>query len=200
MKRLLIVLLGLICLGDAAADSEPAQRTLLGYIESIVLEPAGLPLKARLDTGAHTSSLHSADTVKFKRDGEDWVRFHVPVENHRNADQDEAALRVLVFERPIKRVVLVKRKGAASQQRYVVDLSFCLDGREYETEFSLTDRSAFQYPALLGRQILKDAALVDPANSFLAKETCAAKALEEFDDQTVELEAEDQDDNNEDAE
>lgn len=201
MTRLLIVLLGLLCVGGVQAETEHSHRTLLGYVETIVLGPVGLPLKARLDTGAQTSSLHSVDTVTFQRDGVDWVRFHVPVGDHQNTSGSESRSRVLVFERPVKRVVLIKRKGADSQQRYVVELPFCLDGQEYETEFSLTDRGAFLYPALLGRQIMKDVALVDPANSFLAKEECASTPLEEFDDKVLEVEVEDQDDeDSEDAE
>jgi len=96
------------------------------------------------------------------------VRFHVPIEG----EQGEEAMRVLAMERPLKRTVKVKRKGAPSQLRYVVELSFCLDGREHQAEFSLTDRSAFLYPALLGREFLKDVAVVDPANAFLARSKC----------------------------
>lgn len=201
MTRLSIALLGLFCVGGVSAEAEQTHRTLLGYVESIVLEPVGLPLKARLDTGAQLSSLHSVDTTTFERDGEEWVRFHVPVGNHRNTGEGEGGnkLRVLVFERPIERTVLIKRKGAASQRRYVVELSFCLNGQEHETEFSLTDRGAFLYPALLGRQVLKDVALVDPANEFLAKEPCASKSPEEFEDKLLEVEAEDQDEENDDG-
>lgn len=203
MIRRLIALLGLFCVVSAyGAETDQSHRTVLGYVEAIVLEPVGLPLKARLDTGAQLSSLHSVETATFERDGKEWVRFHVPVGKHRltkGADDDQQ-LQVLVLERPVKRTVLIKRKGAASQRRYVVELSFCLDGQEHETEFSLTDRSGFLYPALLGRKVLKGVALVDPAHDFLAKETCASTPLQELSGHLLDVAAEDEGDEDEDDE
>lgn len=188
MTRALIALIALLCMGSAAAneDSLPPQRKLLGFVEQMTLEPAGLRLKARLDTGAQTSSLHSIETEAFKRDGKEWVRFHVPIEEQ-DAEGDEGRVRALVLERPVKRTVLIKRKGAPSQRRYVVELPFCFDGQHYETEFSLTDRTAFMYPALLGRQFLKDVAVVDPAQSFLAKNACEYTQEEQLTENVLEF-------------
>lgn len=173
MIRALIALFALIYMSGVAANDDPESqhRKLLGFVEQMTLEPSGLRLKARLDTGAQTSSLHSVETEEFKRDGKEWVRFHVPVAESRDGEE-EGTVRVLVLERPVKRKVLIKRKGAPPQRRYVVELPFCLDGHHYEAEFSLTDRTAFLYPALLGRRFLKDVAVVDPAHSLLAKNKC----------------------------
>ncbi|MEZ5504604.1 MAG: RimK/LysX family protein [Gammaproteobacteria bacterium] len=44
---------------------------------------------------------------------------------------------------------------------------FMLDGHEYEAQFTLTDRSRFIYPVLLGRRFLEHAALVDPSRTYL---------------------------------
>lgn len=194
MTRILIALAALLYTCSVAAHDAAThpQRRLLGFVEWVTLESAGLRLKARLDTGAQTSSLHSVDTLPFKRDGKNWVRFHVPVADQRSGDE-EAAVRVLALERPVKRVVLIKRKGATPQRRYVVELPFCLDGRSHQTEFSLTDRSAFLYPALLGRQFLKDIAVVDPAHAFLAKENCEHTPAEQLEESMLELETEDDD-------
>jgi hypothetical protein len=194
MTRTLLVLAALLCIGSATADDNtaPSHRKLLGFVEQLTLEPVGLRLKARLDTGAQTSSLHSIDTEPFKRDGKEWVRFHVPLADQRRADE-EGAQRVLVLERPVKRVVLVKRKGAPPQRRYVVELPFCLDGRHYETEFSLTDRTTFLYPALLGRNFLKDVAVVDPADSLLATEKCEYTPAEQLTENVLEYEPSDVD-------
>lgn len=164
MIRMLIPLASLLCLSTAFAAAEPPpHRALLGFVEWVSLEPEGVPVKARLDTGAKTSSLHSQDTEEFERDGKDWVRFKVPLEE-----------RTLELELPIERVVLIKRKGAPPARRYVVNLPLCLDGRSYEAEFSLADRSGFNYPVLLGRRFLRDVAIVDPADSFLATRRCGA--------------------------
>lgn len=192
MTRALIALAALLCMGSAAANDnpEPPHRKLLGFVEQMTLEPVGLRLKARLDTGAQTSSLHSVETEPFKRDGKEWVRFHVPIAEQRSGEE-EGSVRALVLERPVKRTVLVKRKGAPPQRRYVVELPFCLDGQSYATEFSLTDRTTFLYPALLGRRFLKDVAVVDPANSYLAKNECEYTPAKQLTENVLEFEADD---------
>ena len=39
------------------------------------MEPPGRHFRARVDSGAETSSLSAKDVVEFERDGDDWVRF-----------------------------------------------------------------------------------------------------------------------------
>ncbi len=195
MIRTLIALLALsvasplVWAEENSPVSEEPTRSLLGYVEWITLEPVGLRLKARLDTGALTSSLHSVDTERFERNGEPWVRFRVPVSDHQD---DEGNLRALEFERPLERTVLIKRKGTDSQRRYVVKLPVCINGQSREAEFSLTDRGAFNYPALLGRRVLADVAVVDPGAAFLATDECPHKAHDEFEQDVIEVQFEDQ--------
>jgi hypothetical protein len=76
---------------------------------------------------------------------------------------------ILELERPVERTVLIKRKGAPSQRRYVVMMDFCISGTGHETQFSLTDRGNFSYPLLLGRRFMRDDnILIDSADSFIA--------------------------------
>mgnify|MGYP001949599281 FL=1 len=72
MTRALIALAALLAMGSAVANDkpDPPHRTLLGYVESITLQPVGLRLAARLDTGAKTSALHSVQTEVFEREGD----------------------------------------------------------------------------------------------------------------------------------
>ncbi|MCO6441769.1 MAG: ATP-dependent zinc protease [Nitrococcus mobilis] len=177
----LIVTLALGILGPLApvkADGGSQSRSLLGWIEWVVLEPQKLRLKARLDTGAKTSSLHAVDVVEFERDGAKWVRFKLPLEAHKEDYQGE--LPTLVYERPVLDTVLIKRKNAHVQPRYVVEMAFCIDGREHEAEFSLADRGNFNYPVLLGRRFLGSVALVDPRENFLAQRRCKHASLDEL--------------------
>lgn len=180
--RLALLLGALSILASAAKadDAESPERRLYGWVEWIVVEPAGLRIKSRLDTGAKTSSLHAVDIEPFERDDEEWVRFRLPVEDHKDIDEDDVELRTLVFERPVTRTVAIKSKSGPSQDRYVVDLEFCLDGNRYETQFSLTDRGNFSYPALLGRRVTGDMAFVDPGHTFLASLDCDYREVDEF--------------------
>lgn len=145
------------------AGAEVLQKHLLtaGWLESIILLPGGLKLRAKLDTGAKTSSLHAVDIERFTRDGEDWVRFRT-IDPHENKS-------VMPFEMPLVRDVRIKRHKRPAQERPVVEMSFCLDAEIYTTEFSLIDRGKFNYPVLLGRRVLQKGILVDPAASFTLK-------------------------------
>lgn len=164
------------------ADEEQGKAPdTLGFVEWIVLHDTGVRVKARLDTGAKTSSLHAVNVEPFEKGDEEWVSFELPLDDHKEVDDAEDDNVVLHFEMPVERTVLIKRKGAESQRRYVVNMDFCVAGRVYETQFSLTDRSRFHYAAILGRRFMgDDDVLVSSSESFLAKKECDYQTLEEL--------------------
>lgn len=175
-----------VCLPAMASDSsdKPWVPETLGFVEWVVLENAGLRLKARLDTGAKTSSLHATDIEPFEKDGERWVRFSIPLGDHKDQPNpgglDHKDV-VITLTEPVERTVLIKRKGAPSQRRYVVDMTFCIAGTSHHTQFSLTNRKNFSYPVLLGRRFMSDdSILVDSSDSFLSKRECSHKTLSEL--------------------
>ncbi len=164
---------------DDDKENEEAESERMGFVEWVVLTDTDLRIKARLDTGAKTSSLHAEKIEPFEKDGDDWVRFQIPLDDHLDPESEENEGIVLEFERPVERTVLIKRKSAPSQRRYVVEMDFCIAGNVHETEFSLTDRGRFTYPALLGRRFMKDDnILVDSSESFLADRDCDYDNLE----------------------
>lgn len=171
----------------AATDSESSDNSVpetLGFVEWVVMNDTNLRLKARLDTGAKTSSLHAVNVEGFQKDNEDWVKFQLPLGDHEDQPSEgdiEHEDVVLEFERPVHRTVLIKRKGAPSQRRYVVKMEFCIAGTVHETQFSLTDRGNFSYPVLLGRRFMRDDnILIDSANSFVAQQDCEYNTLEQI--------------------
>ena len=145
----------------AVGATEP---DIFGWAEPVVLEETGFELEAKLDTGAETSSLDAIDIRRFRRKGKSWVRF--TVEDH--AEGDEVRL-----ERPLLRRVRIKRHDRASQLRSVVSLTFCLGEHRRQVEFSLIDRSQFDYPVLLGRSALAGIAIVDPDEINLSEPACS---------------------------
>lgn len=172
-----------------AHTGESSVPEKLGFVEWVVLEETGLRLKARLDTGAKTSSLHAVNVEPFKKDDEEWVSFQLPLADHKDQDGGDGANPedvILEFNLPVERTVKIKRKGAPSQSRYVVNMEFCIAGTSHTTEFSLTDRGKFSYPALLGRRFMSDDnILIDSSDSFLAGKECEHKSLAELAQQTV---------------
>lgn len=132
-------------------------KIILGWIEKVVLKPWDIILKAKLDTGANTSSIDAADITFFEKNDQPWVRF-VYVQNKRNDKLNQE----VAIERPVLRIVQIKEHFGKPQQRPVVNLEFCLHGTWFEAEFNLVDRTHFNSPVLLGRRFLQDIALVDP--------------------------------------
>ncbi|BBA35232.1 uncharacterized protein sS8_3289 [Methylocaldum marinum] len=155
----LLALFGVIF--GAEAKGEMREKTVMGWLESVFLKPWSIRVTAKLDTGAKTSSLHAEDIEHFTKDGQEWVRFTLI-----GAGDDD---KTVVVERPRVRTVYIKERRARATRRDVVTMVLCKNGRDYETEFTLIDRSNFNYPVLLGRSFLKDVALVDSGDTFLYK-------------------------------
>ena len=105
MRRILIALSLLFTFTASHASNVEIQH-VFGWIENATLEPWGVKVKSKLDTGALTSSLHARNIERFEKDGEEWVRFEVNVEDQ---DEDEKVSRK--FERPLYRDVIIRGAG-----------------------------------------------------------------------------------------
>ena len=133
-------------------------KEIIGAIEWLYMDPPGRHFRARVDSGAETSSLSASDIVEFERDGKDWIRFNF---------QDDSAAEAVHFELPIKRTVLIRQVSSADpERRFVVEIDIRLGDQLQRTEFTLTDRSRMTYPVLLGRAFLMDLYVVDVSRSY----------------------------------
>jgi hypothetical protein len=137
----------------------PDGKLLLGEAEWLWLETADQAFQARIDTGAATSSISAADITSFERNGKDWVRFFM---SHQGMDDR------IQIEAPLVRYVRVRQASAEGiDRRPVVRLSVRVGEQNEITEFTLTDRSNMTFPVLLGRDFLKDIAVVDVARKYI---------------------------------
>ena len=139
---------------------------ILGWVENARLIDPAIALKAKLDTGAETSSLDAEVIKKFRQDGKRWVRFRV-------SDRDTGEEFIIVRER-VRTIGVVQHDGSR-QTRPVVEMDLCIAGRLMRTEVSLIDRGEFIYPLLLGRSALGSFALIDPGSTFLSEPVCLAE-------------------------
>lgn len=155
---LLAALLALIPALAAPAD----ERQTIGHVEDVRIVEGGVTFKARIDSGAETSSLGVSDLVEFQRDGKPWVRFTTAND----------AGRALTLERPVVRAANVRRSGTAVQRRYVVSIGLCLGRVFADAEVSLADRAGMAYRVLIGRRFLADRFLIDVAAADLTKPEC----------------------------
>jgi hypothetical protein len=136
-------------------------KDIIGSLEWLYMNPPGRHYRARVDSGAETSSLSASEVIEFERDGDDWVRFTF---QHDSADE------AVAFELPIKRAVLIRQASSETlDRRVVVELDIRLGDELQTTEFTLTDRSRMTYPVLLGRAFLMDLYVIDVARSYTHK-------------------------------
>lgn len=162
----LFVLVGLIGSTSVLADSKPSGKVIAGWVELIAFGKEPALVKAKLDTGAKTSSIHAINVKKFKRDGENWVSFKLMLE-----DKD-GKLHQIDMEAPRSRRVKIKNHDGVHDKRMVVELPLCFDGRNHIAEFTLADRSEYIYSVLLGREFLEGVAVVDSGATFLTLPKC----------------------------
>ena len=137
---------------EMALEIEKYPLGIIGEVETVRLPEFNSSFEARIDTGATTCSIDAKDIKNFERDGRKWVSFKI---KSRTSDEEKS------FELPVVRIVPIRRHGMPDQQRFSVMLNIKIGHLTLEREFTLTDRSAFDYPVLIGRNLLSGIAVVD---------------------------------------
>ena len=97
-----------------AAVNQHETVEVFGWVEWTYIEPQHVHLKAKLDSGAKTSSLSAVDIERFKRDGELWMRFRVPISA---SDGGTEQPQLIEMESKLEREVLIKRHGSSPLRR-----------------------------------------------------------------------------------
>ena len=130
-------------------------KRLLGRRELLDFPAFGLPgIEAKVDTGAYTSALHCADVRLESRPG------HAPLLHARLLDPGHAGLHGQPLTFPDFQLRDIRSSNGEVQERYVIRAVVRLYGEDFETEFSLADRSEMKYPVLLGRSLLRQGRFV----------------------------------------
>ncbi|MCW8978151.1 MAG: RimK/LysX family protein [Marinobacter sp.] len=133
-------------------------KVIVGEVENFYLAGPGLIYKARIDSGAETSSIDARNITRFERDGSNWVRFDVPV---------PGADKFVTLEKEIsRRVRVIQASADEAERRVVVELQFFIGDHRQVAEFTLADRTNLTYEVLIGRNILRDVMLVDVGKEY----------------------------------
>lgn len=131
-------------------------KTVLGWREWVGLPEFGIAaLKAKVDTGARTSTLHAFGIER----GGGRVRFRVHPHQH-----DEAGEIVVEAELVDERVIITS--GGHTELRPIVRTLVVVGRQSVPTELTLSNRALLGFRMLLGRQAVCGAFVVDPALSF----------------------------------
>ncbi len=136
------------------------EKLVVGKEEWCALPALELPaIKARVDSGAKTSSLHAFNIQPFEEDGVAYVRFDIhPIQNNRS-----------IVKRCTARAVDrrdVKSSSGETEKRHVISTPLTLGEEGWEIEITLTNRDSMGYRMLLGREAMSSRVLIDPDASF----------------------------------
>ena len=138
-----------------------AASKVIGWREWVSLPGLGIKfIKAKIDTGARTSSLHAYNIELLKRRGKAWVRFEVhPIQ--RNTDITQ------IIEAPLLEQRYVTNSGGKRTLRPVIETPIVILGEEVKAELTLIGRSEMGFRMLVGREAMRRRFQVDPGKSYL---------------------------------
>ena len=142
-------------------DDEKSGILTFGWREWVTLPELGLPaIKAKVDTGARTSALHAFELRPFVENDIQRIEFRIhPLQ------RDEQTVAICVADVVDKRTVT--DSGGHQEKRWVIQTTLVIGPHSWPIEITLTARDNMKFRMLLGRNALKNRALVDSSTSYL---------------------------------
>lgn len=163
MKKLLLTALLLFSATHAnlalAERADNASRSIVGQVETIKIHELDLDYKARIDTGAKTTSIHAVDIKVTGEDSDsdnmrdhlgDMVEFTTFNENGEKATYKAKIIKVSKI-----------RNAQGVERRYAVKMDLGWNGEHKRVSVNLRDRGKLNYKLLIGRNWLSGDYLVD---------------------------------------
>ena len=143
--------------------SDFRENRTVGWKEYLDLPELGLfRLKAKVDTGARTSTLHvdSLTVLEVLPDGSELVELVV------GPDRRRPDLRVHSRARVLRRMRVVD-SGGHPEMRPVIETEMVLGPVRKRILLTLTDRSGMLFRMILGRKVLEGEFRVDVSGKYL---------------------------------
>lgn len=183
----------------AASNEKPSntaprpddRKMLVGAVETVWFSQLKKKIESRIDTGAQTSSLNVAHYEIIERDGAKWVRFSLEESEDEEKDKkkdeddktetetgsandekddDKSDGEPKIYEQKlVKYVNILQSSSEEKERRPVIKLRVVIGSMTQEIDFTLADRGHLSYPALIGRNALRDVIIVDVSKSHIAK-------------------------------
>ena len=140
---------------------EHPKLSVIGAEEWCAFPELGIPtIKARVDSGAKTSSIQAQHVKVVMKGGQEWVKFEV------NPLQDNRSIKVQCEGKLIDRRTIKSSSGIA-EERWVIKTPVTFrNGETRDIELTLAPRETMEYRMLLGREALVDRFMVNPSQGF----------------------------------
>jgi hypothetical protein len=133
------------------------EKVLIGRVEWVSLPELKIKHKARIDTGAKTTSLHAINIEEVEQRGELFVKFQT-------IDNEGKVVEVV---RKVDTTQRVSNTAGFISKRYVIKEKIKIGTIEREVLINLNDRSKMDYKFLVGRNLLLGRFIVDVARSHV---------------------------------
>jgi hypothetical protein len=132
---------------------------VLGKYELVQIPELGKKdVKAKVDSGAKTCSIHASNIRVRKKNGVSVLECFLLGDHSKKVSFENFSTRI------------VKSSNGISQTRYAVKLKAKVFRRTYMTEFTLSNRTSMRFPILLGRRFLRKRYLIDVSKAYHAAE------------------------------
>lgn len=146
----------------AKAGPRVVREGVIGWREWLAIPTLEIErIKAKIDSGARTSSIHAFDVRTFSDHGTPHVAFVVCPEQHHSTPAVECVAEIC-DER------LIMSSTGHRQRRYVIEVEIALGGLTWPIELTLADRDTMGFRMLIGREAIRRRFLIDPGGSYLA--------------------------------
>lgn len=142
---------------------------VIGWREWVGLPEFGVRfIKAKIDSGARSSSIHAFKTVVFEQGGEQWVRFKIHPNQRNKLDELEVETKILEFRN-------VRSSSGVASLRPVIITNVSLLGIVWPIEMTLANRDQMGFRMLLGREAFRGRFLVDAGHSYYGEKPTRLK-------------------------
>ena len=133
---------------------------VIGWREWVGLPDLGLKrIKAKVDSGARSSSLHATGVQEIEKNGVTFVRFKIHPFHRHPEKHIKAEAQVIDFR-------LVKSSSGRITNRPVIMTRVALLGEIWPVELTLANRDKMGFRMLLGREAFRGRFLVDACRSY----------------------------------
>ena len=147
---------------------------MIGSEEWCAFDKLKIPaIRARVDSGARTSSIQAMDIKLIKKNDEDWVRFVVyPLKG-------DTMLKVICRAKIVgKRSI--KGSFGISEERLIIKSPITIGEDTFDIELSLANRNTMEFKMLLGREAMVNRYLINPSGKNLQKKYTKKEVLAKY--------------------